>query len=105
MYFAAPIWAQNTVANVYGLHLRYLRYGAAQRAYLSELRSGERLDPALVRGTQLHRLRSVVHHAYTTVPLYRERGIPPKLLDLRNFDDLRALPVVTKDDLRRPRRD
>jgi phenylacetate-CoA ligase len=51
---------------------------------------------------QLERLRGVLHHAYTNVPLYRTRfdaaGVHPD--DLRELADLARFPFTVKDDLR-----
>jgi len=47
---------------------------------------------------QFRALRSLVHHAYSTVPFYRELydrwGVSPK--DLKAPDDLRRFPIVTR---------
>jgi phenylacetate-CoA ligase len=104
LYFAAPVWAQNLVANAYGAHLRYLRYGQAQRRILNELLIGERASDEAIRAAQLEAVRSVVRHAYGTVPLYRERGIGPDH-PITDLADLRTLPLLKKDDLRRPKAD
>jgi len=51
---------------------------------------------------QLERLRSLLQHAYESVPLYRSRfdsaGVHPA--DLRELADLRRFPFTAKDDLR-----
>ncbi len=50
---------------------------------------------------QFTALRELVHHAYATVPFYRElydrRGVSPK--DLKTLDDLRRLPIVTRHEI------
>ncbi|MFO1035871.1 MAG: hypothetical protein U1E45_03420 [Geminicoccaceae bacterium] len=54
-----------------------------------------------IEAFQAARLRAVVRHAYTTVPLYRERfdavGLRPE--QIRDLADLTALPVLRRDDL------
>jgi phenylacetate-CoA ligase len=51
---------------------------------------------------QIQQLSKLLFHAYTNVPYYRrvfdERGLKPK--DIRNLDDLRKLPYLTKDIIR-----
>jgi phenylacetate-CoA ligase len=51
---------------------------------------------------QNHKLRSLVEHAYSSVPYYRrvldERGLLPG--DIRSIEDLPKLPVLTKDLIR-----
>ncbi len=52
-------------------------------------------------GAQSQRLCALIHHAYATVPFYREHfdraGIRPE--DIRSADDLGNLPIVTRADL------
>ena len=59
--------------------------------------------PARLRGLQDEALRDLVRYAYEHVPYYRavmrERGLQPG--DIRTQDDLRLLPVLTKEGLRR----
>jgi len=51
---------------------------------------------------QLEQLRALVKHAYENVPYYRrvfdERRLTPK--DIATLDDLRKLPILTKEDVR-----
>lgn len=55
-----------------------------------------------VEALQLERLRETVTRAYERVPFYRqamdERGIRPS--DIRTLEDVRLLPMTTKDDFR-----
>jgi len=50
---------------------------------------------------QLRKLEAIIKHAYENVPYYRrvfdERGLKPK--DIQNFDDLKKLPILTKDQI------
>lgn len=52
---------------------------------------------------QMQQLQKLLIHAYENVPYYRtvfdERGLRPE--DIRNFDDLRKLPYLTKDIIRK----
>jgi len=54
-----------------------------------------------MREWQFRRISELVDHAYRTVPLYtelyRRAGFKPG--ELRSWDDFRALPLVSKDDL------
>jgi phenylacetate-CoA ligase len=66
------------------------------------LRRSQYDPPETVRACQWAAVRRLLEHAYATVPYYRERldraGIAPA--DVRDFDDYRRLPVLTKSDLR-----
>lgn len=52
---------------------------------------------------QNERLRIIIKHAYENVPYYRrifdERGLKPK--DIQTKEDLKLLPVLTKEDVRK----
>src|SRR5262245_51561645 len=73
-------------------HLQYLRY----------LRQTQFDPPEVVAVRQLLMLKQALRHAYATVPFYRRTwqaaGVHP--CDVKSFDDLRQLPVVTKAHLR-----
>lgn len=73
---------------------------------LRELRRLRRTQwdaPQEVRARQEAALRAIVRHAAATCPFYRESwaaaGIDPA--QVRTSEDLRRLPIVTKDDIRR----
>jgi phenylacetate-CoA ligase len=67
-----------------------------------ELEPVERVSHDELATLQLERLRSVLHHAYTNVSLYRARfdaaGLHPS--DLHELADLGRFPFTVKDDLR-----
>ncbi|MBE3581639.1 MAG: phenylacetate--CoA ligase [Thermoanaerobacteraceae bacterium] len=56
-----------------------------------------------IRALQLERLQALVQYVYERVPFYRqamdERGLRPS--DIRTLDDVRLLPMTTKEDFRR----
>ncbi|TMK13119.1 MAG: glycosyltransferase, partial [Actinobacteria bacterium] len=70
--------------------------------YLDELRRTQWLPREEVEQLQLKRLRRLVHHAEAHVGYYRElfqtAGITPE--SIRSLDDLRRIPVLTKQVLR-----
>lgn len=71
--------------------------------HLHELRQTQWLSPEAMRELQELKLRRLVRHAYQHVPFYRERmreaGVTPD--DIRHLEDLRRLPFLTKDDVRK----
>jgi phenylacetate-CoA ligase len=62
----------------------------------------ETMDREQIRTLQLERLRATVEKVYANVPYYREKmqakGILPG--DVKSLDNLRDLPIITKQDLR-----
>jgi phenylacetate-CoA ligase len=59
-------------------------------------------SPEQIQARQLAGLREIIEHACATVPYYRSAldhaGVKPA--DVRSFDDFRALPILTKQDIR-----
>jgi len=70
---------------------------------LAGLWSNRSLEPDKLRRRQLSRLKAVLAHAAQNVPFYRElyRGAGIRPEDIRAIDDLRRLPVICKQDIRR----
>jgi phenylacetate-CoA ligase len=71
-------------------------------ALLSELRRSQWLSADELRARQAAELVRLVHHAYAHVPLYRARFDALRLRpqDVRTPDDLRALPILTREEAR-----
>jgi phenylacetate-CoA ligase len=73
----------------------------AQLRYLRQFERTQFLPADELRDLQWHRLQSLLSHAYSQCPFYRERldhvGLKPA--DLRGPEDLRALPVLEKRDI------
>jgi phenylacetate-CoA ligase len=61
------------------------------------------MKPEELRRFQEERLRAIVRHAYKYVPFYRRRwkevGVRPE--DVKTVEDLRKLPVITRDDVKK----
>ncbi|HVR69784.1 MAG TPA: glycosyltransferase [Vicinamibacteria bacterium] len=73
------------------------------RVAYQELSASQWLSPGQIREVQDIKLRRVIRHAYHHVPYYREamdeRGLTPS--DIRTVGDLRELPLLTKEEIRR----
>lgn len=84
----APLWARKE-GSPYLRHLAYLKKSPFRP-----------LDE--VRADQWKRLKSLLRHAYEHTDYYRQRmgeaGLVPD--DLRSWEDLATLPLLTKDDIR-----
>ncbi|MFC2162115.1 glycosyltransferase [Candidatus Altiarchaeota archaeon] len=72
------------------------------RHYYRQLKRSQWLGRDEIIEYQEERLRKLVEHAYFNVPFYRERmrgeGLQPK--DIRNINDLKKMPLLTKQDVR-----
>jgi phenylacetate-CoA ligase len=84
---AYPLWMRRD----YPEYFRYAR----------QFRQNQRFSPEELERWQAARLREQLLHAFRNIPFYRRRfevaGFTP--LDIRNVEDLRALPALTKNDL------
>lgn len=100
VYFGLPVWMQNTLLSVYGLSLRSRRYGGVHRAALSSLRETQWLPAEQLRSLQLGRANAALEAAAGVVPWYKPLRTAGKST-LRDLDQLRDLPTVGKDDVRR----
>lgn len=70
--------------------------------YLQNLEKTQWWKPEQLEELQNKKLRSLVNHAYNTVPYYhsafRKLGLKPD--DIKSIKDLPKLPIITKEDIR-----
>lgn len=107
IYESSPVFVQNAMLSLYGLHLYRQRYRGVFQRRLEELLESERFSAERLRSLQEKRLARLVNRAYDQVPFYRDlmmqRGIHPSEVTLDNLGDL--LPAIGKVDINRdPRR-
>ncbi len=78
-------------------------YGLKFTKYYRWLMKTQWLPPEELEELQNKRLQIIIKHAYENVPYYRrifdERGLKPE--DIQTKEDLKLLPVLTKDDVRK----
>lgn len=101
-YRLAPVWAQNWLLTRYGEMLERERYSGRYTEFRDLLAETEWKSAAELEDYQDQHLRSIVAHAYETVPYYRERFNQIKLRpsDVRAQADLVKIPLLTRDDVR-----
>ena len=97
LYQHSPVWMQNAMLSVYGVHLRRLRYGPVHAQTLRALQLSQWHDAGTVKQEQLARLNALLAHARGTVPFYRDAAWPS--LPLARIEDLALLPVTRKAEL------
>lgn len=94
----------------YPIILRNWIYPLAQKLYkrnytkmMQDAQRIQYLEREQLRRIQFVKLKALLHHSYQTVPYYRDRykqaGIEPD--DIRSLDDLKLLPILTKDEIRK----
>jgi len=68
---------------------------------ITTLKEYNRFSLEEIRERQLQKLKKIVSHAYTKVPFYRRsfdnHGFHPH--DLKDLDDIKRIPLLTKDDI------
>jgi phenylacetate-CoA ligase len=97
IYDRMPWGIQNALTTARGWSLAKNRYAPEMFAELRELRAHENWSRYEMEAYQLRALRGVVERAQAHVPFYR--SLPR--IDLRNLDDLRCLPVLTREAVRK----
>jgi phenylacetate-CoA ligase len=102
-YERAPVWIQNLLLSVYGMHLQRIRYGRTGQETLAQLRDSQWMSAADLQSYQLSRLSEVVARAAADVPHYRRLHLRP--IDFESFDQLRELPLLTKTEVQRAGRE
>jgi len=100
-YRYLPIAIQNAIVEHYGRATHRRRFGPEFERLSAFLEESEWYEPDRLRAYQEERLGLVIRHAYDTVPYYRDvmdelRLRPP---DVRRVEDLRKLPVLTRNEL------
>ena len=73
LYGVAPVWGQNLILTGYSALLDRERYGGRFGEYRELLHKAERFSSDELEAYQNERLRTIVQHAYETVPVYRRR--------------------------------
>ena len=102
-YNLLPISLQNVIISIWGMRTRRQRHGKYFYEMLRFLKESEWWSQEQICDFQDRKLQQIVHHAYESVPYYRqmfdELGLHPQ--DIRSQQDLSKLPILTKDDVQR----
>lgn len=77
--------------------------GRVLQRRLQDLLRTQWLEPEELQALQLSKLRRLLDHAFTNVPFYRQRFLEASIHpnDIQTLDDLRSVPILTRDDVRR----
>jgi phenylacetate-CoA ligase len=90
---------QNLLLSAFSARLGKQRYGGRFGEFVALLEESQWWEPERMREWQAARLRQVLSHADEHVPYYREifrlHGLDPATV--QSIDDLRRLPVLTRD--------
>ncbi len=99
IYDRTPVAVQNWLLSAFSAHLGRKRYGGRFPEFRQLLEESQWWDEARLREWQVAQLRRVLMHAGDHVPyyqdLFRHHGFDPGSVE--SVDDLRRLPVLTRD--------
>ena len=101
-YYRSPVWLQNLAVTAFGYSLHRQRSGA-DLTYLETLKESECWSAGQVQDYVDDEVRAMVAHAFTHVPHYRRlaAALGLEASDIRSVKDLRKLPILEKDEIRR----
>jgi phenylacetate-CoA ligase len=100
LYLRLPVPFQHAACTFVGWRTARTRYAGTFESLLAEAEARTFWSAEEVQAYQGERLQKFVAHAVATVPFYRERftaaGLEPSAV--RSIEDLRALPILTKEE-------
>jgi len=104
IYHSAPLFVRKPIKNIYRKVIPFpYVYGIKFAKFYNFLMKSQWWPKKKLEEFQNERLRVIIKHAYENVPYYRrifdERGLKPE--DIQTKEDLKLLPVLTKDDVRK----
>lgn len=92
-HFIAPFYLKRDKRNIYPI--------------LEEVNKAQFLTPEEIKKNQLKKLKKIIKYAYDNVPYYQQKyseiGFLPE--DLKSLNDIKRLPILTKDAIREHKMD
>ena len=100
--YSSPEFLQKAHKFAFGAYPYPERYGEVFRKQYSFLRESQWWDEKRLSKYQLAQLRTLIRHAYANVPYYKQLLDASKMTPdaIRDVEDLRLLPCLTKEDVR-----
>lgn len=103
IYNNSPPLAQSFFALLTRPIPRSLMLGSGFHTFFRELDRTQWFTPERLKKFQERRLRALIKHAYNNVPhyhkIFRNENLRPS--DIKTIEDLRRVPILTKDDVRK----
>lgn len=105
LYISSPNWIQNVGVNLYGYFWKRRRYGGEFVKFVNEFKLRENYSVEQWNSYESNKLQELLIHAGSYVPYYRELfnnlGMSHEILRSFTREDLKHLPILTKEDMRR----
>jgi phenylacetate-CoA ligase len=102
IYDRLPVPAQNAACSFEGWRIKRSRYGPGFWRPLKDVESRSFWSTEQIYEFRDARVRAFVQHCEKTVPYYRRkfRELGVSSADIRSADDIRILPILTKQEVR-----
>ncbi|MEN6521635.1 MAG: phenylacetate--CoA ligase family protein [Armatimonadota bacterium] len=100
IYDRSPIFSQNAMATIYGYMVNRQRYGKRYYEYLSFLKQFDCLSRQEQQAYQLDQLVKLLAHAVRNSKFYRDLYAGIDINAIGSIEDIKILPIVTKEQLR-----
>ncbi|RIV72559.1 phenylacetate--CoA ligase family protein [Flagellimonas aequoris] len=104
-YKKSPVFIQNLLISAYGFYWKSRRLGGVFKTHVNEFKRREKFTKDQWREYQTKELRKLLAHAFDTVPyykkLYAEHGFGPEDFKKFEIEDLKKLPCLEKEELRK----
>jgi phenylacetate-CoA ligase len=107
LYLRLPVALQHAACTYIGWRTSRTRYAGKFESLLAEAEARTFWSAEELRAYQSQKLQNFVAHAVATAPFYRQRFAAARLEPsaVRSIEDLRALPILTKDEVQKHVRD
>lgn len=99
IYNSMPVFIQNCMISSYGFYLYSQRYKGEFQSLTNQFRENQLKSKEEIKEIQENLLRSLITHSYQNVSYYRKLfdGLNIKPNDIKTIDDLKNLPILTKE--------
>jgi phenylacetate-CoA ligase len=103
IYNKSPVFFQNVMTSIYGFQLHLQRYGGKNKEYTAQLEKTNFENKENLQQLQNDNLGKLLKYSYQHTDYYKllfdNLGLKPE--DIREEKDLKKLPILTKDTLRK----
>jgi phenylacetate-CoA ligase len=101
IYDRSPIFFQNVMATLYGYRAKRRRYGKAYWDHLKYLEEVHKYSREQLEELQFQELMKLLRHTVANSKFYRKLYDAIDIESFTSVDDLKRLPIVTKEMIRR----
>lgn len=102
LFFNLPYFLKVILINIYGYQLAKRRFGGNFKDYYEFFQKSQWWSIEKLKAFQFNRLQEILNIAYAKVPFYKSlfqaKGLT--IDDFKNIDDLKKLPLITKEKIR-----